>query len=695
MKKITSLILCVLMLLSAGVMSFSVSATDAAPLLKPDMLYAHAVEDAGETEAWHHWQHPDSYIGYDEEDMEELGLVTGEGVSEEFGLFLPSSIKDNTVILANTYSSDITIGETNNPIGTTTTIPAGGTVSFTYKKDTSYTVTVGGESFILFFMNSTAEASIFINNMDADGKGTDLFSYLCEDKENDAKATGAIIDDEGNVDNTPVKKIKGRGNTTWLKTKKPFNVTYDSAVSIDGMEKTKKLSLLANYQDSALIRNRFLQDLSDEIGMPYASDSRFVDLYMNGVYLGSYQITQKIDIGKNNLVPEIDDDTHLNEDGTLKEEFPFICEVDASAGDGDYYIRTSQARCKLTLKGPEIDDGDPYHDEVLEIAKDKFDTMYTAVRTNSADMAELVDIDSLTKIMLINELGKNWDVGISSLYFVYKQAEDGTWKFFASPVWDYDNSLGNCTGVEWDLMRMGVDDYEEPTGWWVQYKPGADTSKKSAKYTILGYAARNKTIMAHAAQVWFEDFIPAIDKFNSQGVAEGELYSKDVYYSYLKGTAAMNYAMGWQLTTGDWICDHSELLCGSYNPLTGEFTPDKEVTKYDIKSFEDQYKYTIDWLNTRVAWLSSEFYKSYTPSAPEVTPETAIVGDADLNLKVNVKDATLVQKYVASISTLSELAELCADSNADTKVNIQDATAIQKFVAAIPVNAPIGELLNK
>ena len=682
MKKLFSLVLCLIMMLGISIVPMNASTAEKpADYIKDNMLYAHAVSDDGETQSWHHWQHADSYIGYDEEDMEELGLVEGEGISKEKYFFLPSSIQNNTVVILNTYSEDVTIGDT--------VIPAGESTQVSFDTGKEYAVSTGDT---LIFMTSTAEASIFINNTDADGNGTDLYSYLCEDKENDAKATGAIVDDEGNVDNTPIKKIKGRGNTTWLKTKKPFNVNYDSAVSVDGMQKTKKLSLLANYQDSALIRNRFLQDLSDAIGMPYASDSRFVDLYMNGTYLGSYQITQKVDIGKNNLVPEIDDDTHLNEDGTLKEEFPFICEVDASAGEGDYYIRTAQARCKLTLKGPEIDDGDPYHDEVLQIAKTKFDTMYTAVRTNSANMADLIDIDSLTKIMLINELGKNWDVGVSSLYFVYKQAEDGSWKFFASPVWDYDNSLGNCTGVQWDLKYMGVTDYEEPTGWWVQYKPGADTSKKSAKYTILGYAARNKTIMAHAAQVWFNEFVPAIEAFNSQNISTGELYSSDVYYSYLKGTAAMNYAMGWQMTTGDWICDHSELLCGTYNEADGTFTADKELTKYDITSFEDQYKYTVDWLNTRVAWLSSQFYSSYIP---EVTPENAILGDADLNLKVNVKDATLIQKHTASIVTLEKLAMLCADGNADSTVNVKDATAVQKFVASIETNTSIGELLNK
>lgn len=689
MKRLLSIFLCLLMIMSMGAMSFSVSAApaDAADYIKDNMLYAHAVTDETETESWHHWQHADSYRDYDEEDMEELGLVEGEGVSEEKYFFLPSSVAEDKVVIMNTYSESVTIGDT--------TIPAGGTAEVPYNTEDSYTVTAGGETHTLKFMRSTAEASIYINNPDADGDGTDLLTYLSEDKENEAKATGAIVDDEGNVDNTPIKKVKGRGNTTWLKNKKPFNVNYDSAVSIDGMEKTKKLSLLANYQDSALIRNRFLQDLSDAVGMPYASDSRFVDLYMNGEYLGSYQITQKVDIGKNNLVPEIDDDTHLNEDGTLKEEFPFICEVDSSAGDGDYYIKTSSARCKLTLKGPELKDDEPYYDEVLNIAKTKFDNMYNAVRTNSKNMADHVDIDSLTKIMLINELGKNWDVGVSSLYFVYKQAEDGSWKFFASPVWDYDNSLGNATGVEWDLRSMGVDDYEEPTGWWVQYKPGASPNNKSAKYTILGWAARNATIMNHAAQVWFNEFVPAIETFNSKNVEVGELYSSDVYYGYLEGTAAMNYQLGWRMNTGDWICDHSALRTGTFDVATSKYVEAKEDTTYDVTKFEDQYRYTVDWMNSRVAWLSAQFIADYVPTTPDVTPENAIIGDADLSLKVNIKDATMIQKHVASLVTLEGLALECADANVDSNVKVTDATAIQKFVAGMTVDAPIGEKLNK
>lgn len=72
-----------------------------------------------------------------------------------------------------------------------------------------------------------------------------------------------------------------------------------------------------------------------------------------------------------------------------------------------------------------------------------------------------------------------------------------------------------------------------------------------------------------------------------------------------------------------------------------------------------------------------------------------MIGDVDNNGKVNVKDATLIQKYVAKISTLTQRDLLSADVTADGKVNIKDATAIQKYIAKIEIPYIIGEWINK
>ncbi len=611
-------------------------------------LYAHAVIDGGiETEAWQIFMENGGYYYF----------------------YLPSSASASKVELYNGFTKAVTINGVQ--------IQPNAVATVNYSTSEVYNVNCDGTVYKVKFMRSGAESAIYINNQDADGNGTDLFSYLAEDKSNSASATGAVVNPDGTVDNTEIKKIKGRGNTTWSKDKKPFNITYVDPVEIGTMEATKKFSILANYQDGSLVRNRILYDLSDAVGMPYASDSRFVDFYINGIYLGSYQMAQKIDVGKNNLIRDIDDKAYLNEDGSLAENFPFLVEIDPSASWDDYYITTG--RFTLTIKAPELSAGDAYYDEILEYAKSKFEDFYSAVKEQK-DIEKYADMDSLAKIYLINELGKNWDVGISSLFFVYKPDENGEYKFFGSPVWDYDNSLGNAVGIKGDLNRMGVSDYEKSTGWWVKYKldihgTKASTSSRSSYSNIMGRLALNNDFMKIAARVWFEDFVPALNTFTSdKEITTGEIYSAKGYYNLVKDSANMNYASGHLLDTGDWICDHSSIQKSYYDYKTGKYTTDSSVTHYN-SDFEGEFNYTIDWTTSRCAWLSSELSKIYEPSVK--------LGDVDLDGEVTIYDAVYIQKKLAMIITFTETQERVADFNRDGEINIYDATAIQKYIAGI------------
>ncbi len=70
-----------------------------------------------------------------------------------------------------------------------------------------------------------------------------------------------------------------------------------------------------------------------------------------------------------------------------------------------------------------------------------------------------------------------------------------------------------------------------------------------------------------------------------------------------------------------------------------------------------------------------------------------LMGDSDANGKINVKDATQIQKFVAKLIELDETNEALSDVDLNGKVNVKDATAIQKWVAKIPVDAPINCLV--
>lgn len=59
--------------------------------------------------------------------------------------------------------------------------------------------------------------------------------------------------------------------------------------------------------------------------------------------------------------------------------------------------------------------------------------------------------------------------------------------------------------------------------------------------------------------------------------------------------------------------------------------------------------------------------------------------DVNLDNSVTVADATLLQKYVVGIATLTDDQKLLADCNGDGVINVRDATYIQKTIVKIPV----------
>ncbi|MBQ4128586.1 MAG: CotH kinase family protein [Ruminococcus sp.] len=563
-------------------------------------LYAHAYSaDSKESEAWVKWYNKDNVRHF----------------------LMPTCTNANTIEIYNNYSTDAVIN------GVTIAPQTIGVVN--YEEGREYSVSANNKTYTAKFMISSAEAAIFINNP-SDFNGNDLWSYLTDDKENYASATAAALDDEGNLDSTPIKKIKGRGNTSWQAEKKGFNLNYDSAISLDGMQKCKKFSIISNFQDPALARNRILYDLADEIGVPYASDSRFAEVYVNGDYIGNYMVCEKVDVGKNTLIPDVDEEDYLNYVSGAQENFSFVCEIDNAPSADDFSV-TMGNKNKVTMKSPELEKSDSNYNAVKNYIINKYDTMWDKIASNAADVNDYIDIESLAQVYLINEFGKNWDSGAGSFYFVYKPDQSGHYKFFASPVWDYDNSLGNANGVSDDLRNLGISDYTLPTGWFSKLKNGY-SGPNFLTDSIKNCGALNEIIPT----VWFEQFVPAIEnKLNGTGLDNTELYSSDVYYSYLKDSADLNYVRWDMVTDTGWIANHTSLkksyatyTYNEYGQVTDmTYRQDSKSTSYTKYDFKAEFDYMIDWANSRAAWLSDQYFSSYTPSEiiptePETEPTT-------------------------------------------------------------------------
>ena len=249
MKRFISILLAVALICSAFAVSVVVNAADGAVAVPSFVsentkgLYIHSGNSATDTEAW-----VTSQAQWDEE----RGTINQD--LEYF--FLSSGTSEEMVDIFNGFAFPVTVNGV--------TIPSKQVAQVPYEtgiKYDLYDANSKNKIKTVIFMKSTAEGAIYINNPNADGNGTGLYNYLAynnDDKSKSAKATGAIVDSQGNVDNTTVKKIKGRGNTTWGKAKKPFNVTYSDNVSIGGMANDNEFSLVANEQDDPLHIHRFL-----------------------------------------------------------------------------------------------------------------------------------------------------------------------------------------------------------------------------------------------------------------------------------------------------------------------------------------------------------------------------------------------------------------------------------------------------
>lgn len=77
----------------------------------------------------------------------------------------------------------------------------------------------------------------------------------------------------------------------------------------------------------------------------------------------------------------------------------------------------------------------------------------------------------------------------------------------------------------------------------------------------------------------------------------------------------------------------------------------------------------------------------------DVSPRKLILGDADLDEYITVTDATVIQRYLADMMSLSWDQKLCADVNADGEPDIMDVTRIQRYLADMAVPYNIGGII--
>jgi hypothetical protein len=185
---------------------------------------------------------------------------------------------------------------------------------------------INGTTVKLNVFQSTAR-SLYLGTTKDMPTSTTSTDYVQYKSECSFKGSYLAVEADGTVINsdTTLKKIKGRGNSSWEASctrfgKYAYNISLDKKVNLaaDGATASKKWSMLANNADESMMRNIVVYNLSDKIGLEDSPLSSVYDVYNNGTYLGSYQMTEKVEVGSNALVKGTNVDDLNEEANTTK-----------------------------------------------------------------------------------------------------------------------------------------------------------------------------------------------------------------------------------------------------------------------------------------------------------------------------------------------------------------------------------------
>lgn len=230
-------------------------------------------------------------------------------------------------------------------------------------------------------------------------------------------------------------EIKGRGNSTWDMEKKPFRLKLDKSSEVLGMPKNKHWVLLANYSDKTLMRNELAFEVSRRMGFAYTPKMRYVDVILNGDYIGNYMLCEHIRIDKNrvNISEMKSSDTDITGG--------YLLEIDERKGE-PVWFETREAKMIFCVNRPE-DIPDNQKEYISNHVQKVEDVLYGKNNTNPVEeLPQYIDMKSFVDYLLLNELSKNVDGNLRLSTFIYK--DKGNDKLYFGPVWDYDIAFGNA-----------------------------------------------------------------------------------------------------------------------------------------------------------------------------------------------------------------------------------------------------------
>ncbi|MBO5665419.1 MAG: CotH kinase family protein [Bacteroidaceae bacterium] len=355
-------------------------------------------------------------------------------------------------------------------------------------------------------------------------------------------------------------QIKGRGNSTWGYSKKPYRLKFDEKVKPFGLTKGKSWVLLANAQSGALMANAIAMKVGQMAGAKYTNHIIPVELYMNGTYLGSYMFTEKVGMGNNSV--------------DIDEALGYLLELDTYTDET--ITRIGQYNLPVKVSEPDL----------TELSKDSADVRMSRIKADiealssvlyyGGDLEGVLDVDATARFYLANDLVLNQEINHPKSTYLFKDesAPDGRVTF--GPLWDFDWGFG----------------YEDNASYCYSGATSSVIKSSMAAYMFWQDMNRFEVFKKHYYKVWKE--------FVEKNCVEELLDYIDDYYrfaenSFINNSYIWGYGGSFSETDAqrakDWIKTRVDFIYNNLskyeiddliNALPGDVNCDNAVTIHDV-----------------------------------------------------------------------------------------------------------------
>lgn len=302
---------------------------------------------------------------------------------------------------------------------------------------------------------------------------------LHSDKNISKSGTALIVNEDKSIHYIGIfKALHGRGNSTWSQPKKSYSLEFETETDLLGMGAGTGWVLLANSLDESSLRNKLVYDTAKSLGLPYSSNTAYIDLYVDNKYQGLYLLAERVDIGANRVdITNLQENTqavnqlHLSNytqieniiDGKVQRGYNIVNNPsDISGGyllqieHHDDRINTKESLIQTNKLSFSLSHPKYASQKQIEYISEYMNTVENQIKSGDTSG---IDIDSIALLYLIQEFFANTD---NCSVFFYKDTDSIDSKLYAGPIWDFDLSMGNGFGtsdIRPDFLHQNNDNW--------------------------------------------------------------------------------------------------------------------------------------------------------------------------------------------------------------------------------------------